>query len=517
MEPTKELKQAVKSYREGKAEAFTALYEESSKYIYTCIRKVIGNSDNAQDVISDIMQDTYVEISKSISQLDREESFLSWAGTIATRKCYAWVKKNKKYVLLSEEDDTFENIVDDCMIPEEIMQDREKQRLIREIVEEQLTEMQKICIIAYYYNGQKQSEIAQDLGISENTVKTNLSRAKAKIKNGVLELEKKQDTKLYSVAPLLMLLFREDLSACVVPNAITTSVKAAVAAVGGIGRKVLFAKLAAISVKAKVAAGIIGVGVIVFVSGNVYFAVQNKKDAALMEAQNHPVETSREPAFEADNPEEIEPEQEKEEEQTNITEQVDKTDEENEADIESEEEQAEVTLSEEEQHDLETLVSLLTLDGYFFGGGMDSYQYPVDNMGMFVNMMNIVGSFSTMDDSYAKYLPEMEMDMDEYMGYSNVEEIQSYVKNVFGIEAADMSAYSENGKVSFLLYLDRMKSEVSIDSVSRESDGTYEISGNVSIIEFGPTVSDFPYLLIVTKNEDSVFGYQVVSMSYGMR
>lgn len=513
MEPTKELKQAVKSYREGKKEAFTALYEESGKYIYTCIRKVIGNSDNAQDVISDIMQDTYVEISKSISQLDREESFLSWAGTIATRKCYAWVKKNRKYVLLSEEDGTFENLVDDCMIPEEIMQDREKQRLIREIVEEQLTEMQKICIIAYYYNGQKQSEIAEDLGISENTVKTNLSRAKAKIKNGVLELEKKQDTKLYSVAPLLMLLFREDLSACVVPNSITTSVKAAVAAVGGIGRKVLFAKLAAVSVKAKVAAGIIGVGVIVFVSGNVYFDIQNKKDAALMEAHNHPVETSREPDFEADNPEETE----QEEEQTNVIEQVDKTDEKNESDIESEEEQAEVTLSEEEQHDLETLVSLLTLDGYFFGGGMDSYQYPVDNMGMFVNMMNIVGSFSTMDDSYAKYLPKMEMDMDEYIGYSDVEEIQSYVNHVFGVEAADMSAYSENGKVSFLLYLDRMKSEVSIDSVSRESDGTYEISGNVSIIEFGPTVNTFSYLLIVTKNEDSVFGYQVVSMSYGMR
>ena len=163
------------------------------------------------------------------------------------------------------------------------------------------------------------------------------------------------------------------------------------------------------------------------------------------------------------------------------------------------------------------LVSLLALDGYFFGGGRDSYQYPVDDMGMFVNMMNIVGSFSTLDDSYAKYLPEMEMDMDEYMGYSDVEEIQSYVKNVFGVEEADLSAYCEGSKVSFLLYLDRMRNEVSIDSVLREPRGVYEISGNVSIIEFGPTVHTFPYLLTVTKNEDSVFGYQVVSMSYGMR
>lgn len=515
MEPTKELKQAVKSYREGKTEAFTVLYEESSKYIYTCIRKVIGDNDNAQDVISDIMQDAYLEISRSIAQLDREESFLSWAGTIATRKCYAWVKKNKKYVLLNEEDDTFENLVDDDMIPEEVIQDKEKQRLIREIVDKQLTEMQKICIIAYYYNGQKQSEIARELGISENTVKTNLSRAKARIKNSVLDLEKKQGTKLYNVAPLLLLLFREDLYACVVPKSVTKGVNAAVAAGGGIGRKALLGKLASVSVKAKVAAGIIGVGVMVIVSANVYCDIQNKRDAALMAAHNNRVDTSGEPDFEADNPKE--PEQEEQKEQANITGQADKTDGENEADIESIQEETEVTLSEEEQHDLEMLVSLLALDGYFFGGGRDSYQYPVDDMGMFVNMMNIVGSFSTLDDSYAKYLPEMEMDMDEYMGYSDVEEIQSYVKNVFGVEEADLSAYCEGSKVSFLLYLDRMRNEVSIDSVLREPRGVYEISGNVSIIEFGPTVHTFPYLLTVTKNEDSVFGYQVVSMSYGMR
>ena len=195
MEPTMELKQAVKKYREGDKEAFTRLYEESGKYVYTCIYKVMGGNDNVQDTVCDIMQDTYVEISKNIAQLDNEDSFLSWAGTIATRKCYAWLKKNKKYVLLQEEDDTFTNLADDDnIIPEGIMQDREKQRLIRQIIDTQLTQMQKLCIVAYYYNEQKQSEIAKELGIPENTVKTNLSRAKAKIKDGVLDLEKRHGT-----------------------------------------------------------------------------------------------------------------------------------------------------------------------------------------------------------------------------------------------------------------------------------------------------------------------------------
>ena len=283
------LSQAVKDYKAGKKEAFNILYEESSKYIYTCIFKVMSGNDNAQDMIADIMQDTYLEISRSIEQLDHEERFLHWAGTMANRKCYAYLKKNKKYVLLAEEDTTFEVLSDsDDIIPEEIMQDREKQRLLREIIENELSEMQKLCVIAFYYNEQKQSEIAQELGIPENTVKTNLSRAKAKIKEGVLELEQNKGTKLYSMAPFMLLLFQEEVRAAVIPPQITENVlKIAASAVGSVtaagttataggataagtasttgaavGTKGLVANVVAASVKTKVAVGLVGLGVV---------------------------------------------------------------------------------------------------------------------------------------------------------------------------------------------------------------------------------------------------------------
>ncbi|MDE6568681.1 MAG: sigma-70 family RNA polymerase sigma factor, partial [Lachnospiraceae bacterium] len=276
MKPTQNLRQAVISYREGKAEAFTTLYEESSRYIYTCIYKVMQGNDNAQDIISDIMQDTYVEISKNIGQLKDEDSFLSWAGSIATRKCYAWLKKNNRYVLLDEADDTFDDLADsDDIIPEAVMQSREKQRLVREIIDTRLTQMQKLCIIEYYYNEQKQSEIARELGIPENTVKTNLSRAKAKIKDGVLDIEKKQGTKLYSVAPLLLFLFGEEISACVVPHTVTARVNASVFPTKGVGAKTLLEKLASASAKAKITAGIIGVGAAVAVGSTIYVALQD--------------------------------------------------------------------------------------------------------------------------------------------------------------------------------------------------------------------------------------------------
>ena len=283
MEATVNLKQAIKDYKSGKKEAFDVLYHESDKYIYTCVYKVMCGNDNTQDAINDIMQDTYVEISKYLTQLEDEEKFLSWAGTIATRKCYAYLKKNNKYVLLNEEDTTFDTLADsDNIIPEEIMQDREKQRLLREIINKELTQMQKLCIIGYYYNEQKQSEIAQELGIPENTVKTNLSRAKAKIKEGVLDLEKNKGTKLYSVAPFMLLLLREEMKFTVVPQEITKNVLSAVSAstvtsgvVASTGLKGIVGKIFAASIKTKVITALAITGATGVIAGSVALATQS--------------------------------------------------------------------------------------------------------------------------------------------------------------------------------------------------------------------------------------------------
>ena len=281
MEISSSLRQAILDYRKGDKEAFTCIYRESEKYLYSCIYKVAKGNDDAYDMTADVMSDTYLEISQKIETLADVEKFLSWAGTIATRKCYAYIKKNKKEILIGEEDTTFDDLADDDnIIPEEVMQNRESQRLLREIIDNELNEMQKLCIIGVYYNEQKQSEIAKELGIPENTVKTHLSRAKAKIKAGVEELNIKKGTKLFSVLPFFLLLFKEEAKACEVPASIGTKVLGTVGASasaigagavsgtaksGASGIKGLIAKITGASTKAKIigtaaAVGIAGVG-----------------------------------------------------------------------------------------------------------------------------------------------------------------------------------------------------------------------------------------------------------------
>ena len=208
------LQEAVRSFQQGNKESFDKLYELSYKYLHTCVIHVMKDEDTAMDML----QETYMEISRSIQQLKNTEDFLSWAATIANRICFAYLKKDKNILVYenNEDDDKdlFDNLADDdAIIPEEILQDREKRRLIKEIIDN-LSDIQRLCVIGYYYNEQKQEEIAEELGIPLNTVKSNLSRAKAKIKEAIIDMDVKKGTRLYSLAPFMLLFFSAEAEAC---------------------------------------------------------------------------------------------------------------------------------------------------------------------------------------------------------------------------------------------------------------------------------------------------------------
>ena len=156
MKTTKELEDAVRQYQNGDTVSFDRIYELSYRYLYTCVIHVVKD----EEIAADMLQETYLEISRNISQLKSAEDFLSWASTIGNRKCYAYLKKQRDVLVRSDNDqdgdaqDFFESIADDeAFIPEAILQDREKQRLVQKIIDG-LSDMQRLCIIGFYYRGQ---------------------------------------------------------------------------------------------------------------------------------------------------------------------------------------------------------------------------------------------------------------------------------------------------------------------------------------------------------------------------
>lgn len=273
MKTAKELAQAAESYKRGEQESFNKIYELSNSYLYTCIIHAVQDEEAAMD----LMQDTYLEISTKLHQLENADSFLQWATVIANRKCYAYLKKKKAVLLEDDKDDVsyIDTVTDDeKLIPESILQDKEKQRLVRDIINS-LSDMQRLCVIGYFYNEEKQEQIAEDLGIPVNTVKSHLNRAKKTIKEKVLELEKKEGTKLYGIAPFLLFFYAKEAEAC---EKIPMSQRLKESVGKSVQGNTTKGGMAMLSSKAKLGIGIGTVAVVAVVGGIVMTGINRSDD-----------------------------------------------------------------------------------------------------------------------------------------------------------------------------------------------------------------------------------------------
>ena len=110
-EEDQKLFRAIINLKEGDQDSFEQVYKLSEKYIYSIIYRIVRDNDKT----ADLMQETYIQIYNKLDTLDNVESFLVWAGRIATNKTLRYIQKYSKEVLLDEEetDFVFENVRDD--------------------------------------------------------------------------------------------------------------------------------------------------------------------------------------------------------------------------------------------------------------------------------------------------------------------------------------------------------------------------------------------------------------------
>lgn len=202
----------VQKLKDGDFSGYDKIYKLSEKYIYKIINDIVKNHHTTED----LMQEAYIQIYNKIGTLQEAKAFYVWAGRIATNLTLRYIQKNSKEVLATpdEEGDTdfiFEKATDDKekFIPESVLVDREKQRLLADIIDK-LSAEQKFCVQYFYYEEMSVNEIAEVMGCSTGTVKSRLNYARKSIKEAVVELDEKHGTRLYSLAsaPLFLIIFR---------------------------------------------------------------------------------------------------------------------------------------------------------------------------------------------------------------------------------------------------------------------------------------------------------------------
>lgn len=172
------LQAVIRLQKEYNSEAFRLIYDQLyPKLYYICLR-YLNDADDADDAL----QDVFIIVYEKIGSYKGEGNFEGWVKRITVNHCIHRLKKKKLRFALDEKD-----------LPSEEQPSPDKEGVEVEMKEKlqkalsQLPSGFRTVINLSVIEGYAHKEIAEMLGISEGTSRSQLNRAKAALKKQMLK------------------------------------------------------------------------------------------------------------------------------------------------------------------------------------------------------------------------------------------------------------------------------------------------------------------------------------------
>jgi RNA polymerase sigma-70 factor, ECF subfamily len=172
----------IAAAQQGDLPAFNQLILHYQSLAYNVAYRIMGDPDSAADAT----QDGFIKAFRKINQY-RGGSFKSWILRIVTNTCYDALRARKRRPTsaLEQEDedpDYDARLTDSAERPEEYVVRQELGQLIQAAIEK-LPLDQRTALVLADIQGLDYQEIAEATGAALGTVKSRLSRARAKVRD----------------------------------------------------------------------------------------------------------------------------------------------------------------------------------------------------------------------------------------------------------------------------------------------------------------------------------------------
>ncbi len=171
--------------KKGNREEFARLVESTSPRIYRVALQILGNEQDAEDVL----QETYIKAMNAISAFEGRSSLTTWLHRIAVNEALMLIRKRRPNIFSVDERDEFNSdeesegieIVDFCCLPESELLSEESRKFLDAAVEK-LPDNLRTVFVLRDLEGFSIQDTADTLKLSENNVKTRLLRARLKLR-----------------------------------------------------------------------------------------------------------------------------------------------------------------------------------------------------------------------------------------------------------------------------------------------------------------------------------------------
>ena len=165
----------------GDAIAFERLVRKYQKQVHTLAWRKIGDFHIAED----ITQEIFLQVYQKLETLEDPTRFPRWLYVIADRLCIAWLRRNQRHTEPLEDTDISE--VETEAYSRYVATEHAKTfaDARRDLVEELLAKLKegnRTVITLHYLEGMTYSEMSDFLGVSKNTIKSRLRRARQQLR-----------------------------------------------------------------------------------------------------------------------------------------------------------------------------------------------------------------------------------------------------------------------------------------------------------------------------------------------
>ena len=165
----------------GDNNAFSEFVKKYQKQVHALAWRKVGDFHTAED----ITQDTFLKAYQRLHTLKEPQRFAGWLYVIATRRCLAWFRKKRlqKQVLENVGTPATNKDAYSQHVAEEQAKtvDKELREVVKKLLET-LQESDRTVITLHYFAEMTCEEMSEFLGVSANTIKSRLRRARNRLK-----------------------------------------------------------------------------------------------------------------------------------------------------------------------------------------------------------------------------------------------------------------------------------------------------------------------------------------------
>jgi len=173
--------QLIEECRGGNFNNFRKLVELTSPFAYSVAFRMLGNEDQAKDVV----QETMVTIWQKLKKIKSAEVYKTWIYRVVVNKCYDVMRKRKKNPEFIADEQTWRVISNRISEgPSAALKNGETSKIIG-ILTERLSSKQKAVFVLSDLEGLSNDEVSEITGISKSAVKANLYHARKSISEKV--------------------------------------------------------------------------------------------------------------------------------------------------------------------------------------------------------------------------------------------------------------------------------------------------------------------------------------------